>query len=107
MYVHVEHYVLSGFQLLFHLRFQGAVEAVFVDFLIFQELAVGDALAELFGREEEIFHSVTFRPPWRTAGRADAESQIQVLSHQIIDERAFPAAARSGKDNQFACHCRR
>ena len=32
----------------------------------------------------------------------DAESQIQVLSHQIIDERAFPAAAGSGKDNQFA-----
>ena len=90
MYVHVEHYVLSGFQLLFHLRFQGAVEAVFVDFLIFQEFTVGDALAELFGREEEIFHPVTLRPPWRTAGCTDAESQIQVLSHQIIDERAFP-----------------
>ena len=58
MYVHVEHYVLSGFQLLFHLRFQGAVEAVFVDFLIFQEFTVGDALAELFGREEEILHPV-------------------------------------------------
>ena len=43
MYVHVEHYVLSGFQLLFHLSFQGAVEAVFVDFLIFQEFTVGDA----------------------------------------------------------------
>ena len=107
MYVHVEHYVLSGFQLLFHLRFQGAVEAVFVDFLIFQEFTVGDALAELFGREEEIFHPVTLRPPWRTAGCTDAESQIQVLSHQIIDERAFPAAAGSGKDNQFACHYRR
>ena len=106
MYVHVEHYVLSGFQLLFHLRFQGAVEAVFVDFLIFQEFTVGDALAELFGREEVLFHLVTLRPPWRTAGRTDAESQIQVLSHQIIDERAFPTAAGSGKDNQFACHCR-
>ena len=63
MYVHVEHYVLSGFQLLFHLRFQGAVEAVFVDFLIFQEFTVGDALAELFGREEEIFHPVTAPSP--------------------------------------------
>ena len=39
--------MLSCFELSLYLRLQGAVEAVGVDLFIFEELAVGDALATL------------------------------------------------------------
>ena len=40
-------HILSGFQLFFHLCFQGSVETVFVYFFVFQKLIIGNAVWSL------------------------------------------------------------
>ena len=56
--INVENNILSCLQLSLHLRLQSTVKAVFIYLLILKELVVGDTLAELLGRKEEILHSV-------------------------------------------------
>ena len=88
-HIHIEYYIVAFFQLLFNRSLQCAVEAVFVHFFVFQELIVGDALLELFGREEVVFHSVLFGAARRTACGRDGERKVQVLCHQVVDDGRF------------------
>ena len=49
-HIYVKNHILSGFQLFFHLCFQGSVETVFVYFFVFQKLIIGNALSEFLRR---------------------------------------------------------
>ena len=71
--IDIEDHVLAGFELLLNLALQGAVEAVLIHFLVFQELAMLNLFLKLGGREEKVFHAVAFLATWRTAGGTDAE----------------------------------
>ena len=53
LHIHIEDYILSCLQLAFHLFLQGSIETILINFLILQELAVLNFLAELIGREEK------------------------------------------------------
>ena len=91
LYVNVEHDVLPVGSLPFNLRLQCSVEPVGIDLLVFKELAVGNLLSELLGREEEILDAVLFRSPWLSACARDGEREVQllVLVHQPVDDGAL------------------
>lgn len=91
-YVYVEDDILTGFQLLFYLCFQGSIETVGVNFFVFQKFVVGDALFKFFRSKEKIFYSILFCSAWRTAGCRNRKCQIQVLGKQVIDDSRFARA---------------
>ena len=86
LHVDVEHHVLTCAALAFDLLFEGAIEAVVVDFLKLQELVALNLGTELLGSKEEILNAILLLATWRTAGARDGETQFQlrVLLHQPL-----------------------
>ena len=104
LHVHVEDHVLPGLQLVVNLLLQRAVEAVLIDLFVLQELTGCNAATELFGREEEVFHTVLFGASGRTACGADAEGQLQfgMFGHEPLYNGALSAAAGGAEDDAFS-----
>ena len=100
-HIDVANHVLSGSELALNGSEQRAVEAISVDFFVFQELAGGDAASEFFRSEEKIFHSVTFRAARGTTGRADREMQVEASGYEVFDECIFAGSRRAGESNHF------
>ena len=88
-HIDVTDHVLSGGQLALHRSEQRAVEAIGVDFFVFEKFAGGDAATELFRSEEKVFDAVTFRPARGTTGGADREMQVEASGDEVFDERIF------------------
>ena len=72
-YIYIADDVFSLFELFVYLLRECTVETSFVHLLIFKEIPGIDVAAELFRREEEVFHTVLFVSAGRTAGATDAE----------------------------------
>ena len=93
IHIHVEHDILAFSQLLVHLRLQRAVEFVRIDFLVFDELVVGNLLTEFVGREEEVFHAVLLLATRGARCSRDREMEVEFfgtsVSHDAVDDGRF------------------
>ena len=98
--IYVENDGFASIQLVFHLRFQRAVEAVLIDLLVFQKLLISNLSLEFLRSEEEIFHTILFCTTRGAGGATDREGQLQfrVFLHQPVDYCALSAAGRSAEN---------
>ena len=81
--------VLSGFQLVVELLLERSIEAVLIDFFIFEKVIGRDALSKGFGRQEVVFHSVPLRPTRRPAGGTDGKVEVHATLEEIVHQCAF------------------
>ena len=82
--VDVENDVRSLGKLFFDLRLERAVKAVVVHFGVFEELAGGYLVAELVGREKEVFNAVFLLAAGRARSGANGKRQIEPVAEKRV-----------------------
>ena len=89
-------------QIALHLALQGAVEAVLINLLVFDESVFPDQLAKTPGTQEIVFHAILLRAPRRARGGGNGDFELRMKPQQVIDDSALAGAGRCRKDDDFA-----
>ena len=64
--IDIEENVFATLRLRVYLTFERTIKTVLIHFLVFEKLAVGNLLFEVFGRKEEVFHTIALCSARRT-----------------------------------------
>ena len=87
--VDVEGHMLAVFLHLCHHGEQGAVATARIHLFPFEELAILDALLEIFHREEIILAAIHFLATGRTCGGRHREGHLRDVGHDMIQQGGF------------------
>ena len=77
---------------------------VFIDLLSFQELVVGEALAELIRCKEIVVLAVNFIVALMAGGGGDGELEFGHLFQEVADDGGLASAGGGGYDDDFSLH---
>ena len=85
--VDVEGYVVTVFQPWFHLRLEGSVELVGIDFFVLDEVAVVYLLAKLVGCVEMVFLAILLVASRKAGGGGDGEVDAELVTASVVHHK--------------------